>query len=100
MVRLDTESRGGVGSAQGGVLMALVDGAAYQRAMAEVARLNDENERLSFDYERLASRKLTDEVDALKQWQTEMLAFLFRVSIGMTPEDSRVLDDLRERAER
>lgn len=40
--------------------MALVDGAAYERAMAEVERLTAENERLHFDYGRLAGRKLTE----------------------------------------
>lgn len=69
-----------------------------ERLHREIARLNDENERLSFDYERLASRKLTDEVEALKQWQTEMCAVLFRVSIGSTVEDSHILHDLYERA--
>jgi hypothetical protein len=45
-----------------------------------------------------ALREAADEIEALKQWQTDMLAVLIRVSIGMTPEDSQVLADLQSRA--
>ena len=47
--------------------MALVDGAAYERAMAEVARLTAENERLHFDYERLAERKPAEVADISRE---------------------------------
>jgi hypothetical protein len=45
-----------------------------------------------------ALREAADEIETLKQWQTDMMAVLYRVSIGMTPEDSQVLADLQERA--
>jgi predicted nuclease with TOPRIM domain len=59
-----------------------IDTAALNRLKTEVARLNDENERLSFDYERLAGRKLTDEVDAEKALADDLADVLSRMVVG------------------